>query len=44
MPTGSVAEAVRFVVVNTVLLEPVLLALRRPAQEDASHRRFPDDC
>src|SRR5918999_1379911 len=28
VPTGSVAEAVRFVVVNTVLLEPVLLALR----------------
>jgi DNA-binding transcriptional MerR regulator len=44
VPTGSVAEAVRFVVVNTVLLEPVLLALRRLAQEDASRRRFPDDC
>ena len=44
VPTGSVAEAVRFVVVNTVLLEPVLLALRRLAQEDASRRRFPGDC
>ena len=44
VPTGSVAEAVRFVVVNTVLLEPVLLALRRLAQEDASGRRFPHDC
>jgi DNA-binding transcriptional MerR regulator len=44
VPTGSVAEAVRFVVVNTVLLEPVLLALRRLAQEDASRRRFPNDC
>jgi DNA-binding transcriptional MerR regulator len=42
VPTGSVADAVRFVVVNTVLLEPVLLALRRLAQEDASGRRFPD--
>ncbi len=44
VPTASVAEAVRFVVVNTVLLEPVLLALRRLAQEDASRRRFPTDC
>ncbi|MGY1683032.1 MerR family transcriptional regulator [Geodermatophilus sp. SYSU D01176] len=44
VPTGSVAEAVRFVVVHTVLLEPVLLALRRLAQEDASRRRFPSDC
>jgi DNA-binding transcriptional MerR regulator len=40
VPATSVAEAVRFVVVNTVLLEPVLLALRRLAQEDASGRRF----
>jgi DNA-binding transcriptional MerR regulator len=43
VPTGSLADAVRFVVVNTVLLEPVLLALRRLAQEDASRRRFPGD-
>lgn len=41
VPTGSLAEAVRFVVVNTVLLEPVLLTLRRLAHEDASRRRFP---
>ncbi|SFP85056.1 MerR HTH family regulatory protein [Geodermatophilus dictyosporus] len=40
VPAGSLPEAVRFVVVNTVLLEPVLLALRRLAQEDASGRRF----
>ncbi|TKJ34228.1 MerR family transcriptional regulator [Blastococcus sp. CCUG 61487] len=40
VPSSSVADAVRFVVVNTVLLEPVLLALRRLAQEDASGRRF----
>ena len=40
VPAGSLAETVRFVVVNTVLLEPVLLALRRLAQEDASNRRF----
>jgi len=39
VPTGSAAEAVRFVVVGTVLLEPVLLALRRLAQEDVSLRR-----
>ena len=44
VPTGSLADAVRFVVVNTVLLEPVLLALRRLAQEDASRRRFPGGC
>ena len=44
VPIGSLAEAVRFVVVNTVLLEPVLLALRRLAQEDASRRRFPGGC
>jgi DNA-binding transcriptional MerR regulator len=42
VPQTSVAEAVRFVVVGTVLLEPVLLALRRLAQEDASGRRFGD--
>jgi DNA-binding transcriptional MerR regulator len=44
VPTGSAAEAVRFVVIGTVLLEPVLLALRRLAQEDVSARRLaPDD-
>ncbi|SDC55669.1 MerR HTH family regulatory protein [Geodermatophilus telluris] len=40
VPADSLAEAVHFVVVHTVLLEPVLLALRRLAQEDASCRRF----
>jgi DNA-binding transcriptional MerR regulator len=40
VPPGPLAEVLRFVVVNTVLLEPVLLALRRLAQEDASARRF----
>lgn len=40
IPTDSVAEAVRFVVIGTLLLEPVLLALRRLAQQDASSRRF----
>ncbi|PRY51080.1 MerR-like DNA binding protein [Geodermatophilus tzadiensis] len=44
VPTGSLQEAVRFVVVHTVLLEPVLLALRRLAQEDASGRRFCGGC
>ena len=44
VPTGSAAEAVRFVVIGTVLLEPVLLALRRLAQENVSARRLaPDD-
>ena len=42
VPADSLVEAVRFVVVNTVLLEPALLALRRLAQEDASGRRFPE--
>ncbi|MDP9430382.1 MAG: hypothetical protein M3Q47_16670 [Actinomycetota bacterium] len=44
VPTASLVDAVRFVVVHTVLLEPVLLALRRLAQEDASRRRFPGGC
>jgi DNA-binding transcriptional MerR regulator len=40
VPTGAPAETVRFVVGAIVLLEPLLLALRRLAQEDASARRF----
>jgi len=40
VPTTSTADAVRFVVIGTLLLEPVLLALRRLAQEDASQTRF----
>lgn len=39
VPSGSAAEAVRYVVLGTLLLEPVLLALRRLAQEDVSTRR-----
>jgi hypothetical protein len=40
VPTDSPEHAARHVVVGTVLYEPVLLALRRLAQEDASARRF----
>ncbi len=40
IPWGSLEEAVRYVVLGTVLLEPVLLAMRRMAQQEASGRRF----
>lgn len=40
VPTDSVEAAVRYVVLGTVLVEPLLLALRRLAQQDASRRRF----
>ena len=40
VPTNSPAAAVRYVVLGTVLLEPVILALRRAAEEEASARRF----
>jgi DNA-binding transcriptional MerR regulator len=40
VPTGSAAEAVRYVVLGTVLPEPLILALRRMAQQEASARRF----
>ena len=40
LPTDSPEAAVRYVVLGTVLLEPVILALRRLAEEDASVRRF----
>jgi DNA-binding transcriptional MerR regulator len=40
VPTGSPAEAVRFVVAGTVLFEPMLLAMRRLAQWGASVERF----
>ena len=40
VPTSSAAEAVSYVILGTVLLEPVLLALRRLAQAEASARRF----
>jgi DNA-binding transcriptional MerR regulator len=40
VPVDDPGETVRFVVTATVLLEPLLLALRRLAQQDASARRF----
>lgn len=40
VPTDSAAAAVRYVVLGTVLLEPVLLALRRLAHQELSSRRF----
>jgi DNA-binding transcriptional MerR regulator len=40
VPTGSAAEAVRYVVLGTVLPESLILALRRMAQQEASARRF----
>jgi len=39
VPMDSAYEAVRYVVIGTLLLEPVLLALRRLAHEDVSARR-----
>lgn len=40
VPQDSVEEAFRYVVLGTVLVEPVLLALRRMAQQEASLRLF----
>jgi DNA-binding transcriptional MerR regulator len=40
VPTDSPAAAVRYVVLGTVLIEPLILALRRIAEEEASARRF----
>ncbi|MFL5515045.1 MAG: MerR family transcriptional regulator [Gemmatimonadales bacterium] len=40
VPTEPPAAAVRYVVLGTVLVEPLLLALRRMAQQEASARRF----
>jgi DNA-binding transcriptional MerR regulator len=40
VPTESAAAAVRYVVLGTVLVEPLLLALRRLAQQESSARRF----
>ena len=40
VPTSSPEEASRYVVVGTLVKEPVLLALRRLAQVDGSARRF----
>ncbi len=41
LPTDTPGAAVRYVVLGTVLVEPVLLALRRLAQREASVARFP---
>ncbi len=41
LPTETAGAAVRYVVLGTVLVEPVLLALRRLAQREASAARFP---
>ena len=38
VPFGTPSEAMRYVVLGTVLIEPLLLALRRLAQQDASSR------
>lgn len=43
VPMHSPDAAIRHVVIGTLLLEPVLLALRRIAQGVASGRRFSDD-
>lgn len=40
VPTTSPEAAVRYVVLGSVLMEPVLLALRRVAEQVASERRF----
>ena len=40
VPTDSPAVAVRYVVLGTVLIEPLILALRRVAEQEASARRF----
>ena len=40
IPTESADATVRYVVLGTVLAEPVLLALRRLAQREASAARF----
>jgi DNA-binding transcriptional MerR regulator len=40
LPTDSPEASVRYMVLGTILMEPVLLALRRLAEADASARRF----
>ncbi len=40
VPTESPAAAVRYVVLGTVLVDPLLLILRRMAQQELSSRRF----
>ena len=43
VPAGPSDAAVRYTVLGTILVEPLLLALRRLAQIDASARRFGTD-
>ena len=43
IPTTSQEEAVRYVVLGTLFYEPVLLALRRLAQQDAATMNPPPD-
>lgn len=43
VPRTSTAEALRYVMLGTVLVEPLLLALRRLAHQDASARIFAAD-
>ena len=40
VPTDSSTAAVQYVVLGTILIEPVILALRRLAEHEASARRF----
>ncbi|GAA3643717.1 MerR family transcriptional regulator [Microbacterium awajiense] len=40
VPLGSPEDAVRYVVLGSVLVEPLLLSLRRVAEQIASGRRF----
>ena len=40
VPTDSAEAAMRYVVLGTLLMEPVLLAMRRLAQQSASSQRF----
>lgn len=42
IPLDSPAEALRYVVLGTVLVRPVVLALREVAHQDAAARRFGD--
>lgn len=43
VPTDSTESAVRYVVLGTVLVEPLLLALRRAAEQIAAAERFGTD-
>lgn len=43
VPVGSPEEAVRYVVLGTALAEPLLLALRRMAEQIAAAERFPSE-